>query len=96
MSYRYHKASFCLSFSTHVYTSVHVHVHQLSYTVCLCLQVQYNMKGREVKWANPKLGMRNCIKSRVDPLANMSFFGLGEFSLCPETHFKGIFNFNGG
>ena len=26
----------------------------------------------------------------------MRFFGLGEFSLCPETHFKGIFKFKGG
>ena len=25
----------------------------------------------------------------------MRFFGLGEFSLCPETHFKGIFKFKG-
>ena len=66
-------------------------------------KVLLQLKGREVKWANPKLGMRNCsnitknaLKSRVYPLANMSFFGLGEFSLCPETQFKGIFNFNGG
>ena len=29
---------------------IHIHVHVL---------VPY-MKGREVKWANPKLGMRNC------------------------------------
>ena len=26
----------------------------------------------------------------------MRYFGLGEFSLCPETHFKGIFKFKGG
>ena len=75
----------------------------LTATSALCLHhlcVHVYMKGREVKWANPKLGMRNCsnitknaLKSRVYPL---SFFGLGEFSLCPETHFKGIFNSNGG
>ena len=26
----------------------------------------------------------------------MRFFALGEFSLCPETHFKDIFKFKGG
>ena len=49
-----------------------------------------HMKGQEVKYANPKLGMRNCLnitKMHIYPLANM---GLAEFSLCPETHFKGI------
>ena len=59
------------------------------------------MKGREVKWANLRNEKllkyhKNALKSRVYPLGNMSFFGLGEFSLCPETHFKGIFNFSGG
>ena len=29
---------------------------------------------------------KNALKSKVYPLANMR---LGEFSLCPETHFKG-------